>query len=121
MTLHGHMEQWLSRTCLGRIEYRHPAGDLTDSVLAQASHGTHQVGSARMAASAASGVVDRDLRCFGADNLYVASAAVLPTSGQANPTLTVMALGLRLVDHIAQPSRPIRLRADASASISRPS
>ncbi|MCG5029520.1 GMC family oxidoreductase, partial [[Ruminococcus] torques] len=65
------------------------------------SHGTHQIGTARMAATAATGVVDRDLCCFGAKNLHVASAAVLPTSGQANPTLTVMALGMRLVDRLA--------------------
>lgn len=99
--LHTHMEQWLARTGLGRLEYRHPAASRADSVLDQASHGTHQIGTARMAATAATGVVDRDLRCFGAKNLYVASAAVLPTSGQANPTLTVMALGMRLVDRLA--------------------
>lgn len=99
--LHGHMERWLAHTGLGRLDHRHPAADRAAAVLDQASHGTHQIGTARMAANAAAGVVDRDLCCFGAQNLYVASAAVLPTSGQANPTLTVMALGMRLVDRLA--------------------
>jgi choline dehydrogenase-like flavoprotein len=45
------------------------------------------------------------LRAFGADNLYVASSAVLPTSGQANPTLTVMALALRLARRLAEVGR----------------
>ena len=100
--LHDHMERWLASTGLGRLDHRHPAADRTAAVLDQASHGTHQIGTARMAAGAAAGVVDRDLRCFGAQNLYVASAAVLPTSGQANPTLTVMALGMRLVDRLGR-------------------
>jgi choline dehydrogenase-like flavoprotein len=48
-------------------------------VLAQASHGTHQISTARMATSRQDGVVDRDLRVFDADNnLYIASSAVLP-------------------------------------------
>lgn len=100
--LHTEMERWLARTGLGRLEYRPVAGDPIDAVLDQASHGTHQVGTARMAATATTGVVDSTLRCFGSDNLYVASSAVLPTSGQANPTLTVMALGMRLVDQLAR-------------------
>ena len=57
-------------------------------------------------ASAAGGlreaVVDGDLRAFGTANLFVASTAVLPTSGQANPTLTAVELGLRLADAILE-------------------
>jgi GMC oxidoreductase len=62
--------------------------------------GYHHMGTARMAAAAADGVVDRDLRLFGARNLYVAGAAVYPTTGSANPTFTAIALGLRLVEAI---------------------
>jgi choline dehydrogenase-like flavoprotein len=46
------------------------------------------------------GVVDRDNRVFGVDNLYVSGACTFPTSGTANPTLTVVALTLRLADHL---------------------
>ena len=98
--LHEHLGRWLTTTGLGRLEHRHSVANGIGAVLEQASHGTHQIGTARMAASAATGVVDKDLRAFGAENLYIASSAVLPTSGQANPTLTVMALGMRLVDHL---------------------
>ena len=98
---HALLEGWLTKTGLGRIEYRQEVDACVEAVLDQASHGTHQIGTARMASSATTGVVDRELRCFGSDNLYVASSAVLPTSGQANPTLTVMALGMRLAEHLS--------------------
>ena len=47
-----------------------------------------------------SGVVDRDGKVFGVNNLYVAGSAVFPTSSQANPTLTIVAMALRLADHL---------------------
>jgi choline dehydrogenase-like flavoprotein len=55
---------------------------------------------ARMANTPADGVVDRELKVFGVRNLYVAGAAVYPTTGFANPTFTAIALGLRLADAI---------------------
>jgi len=65
----------------------------------------HHMGTTRMAVSAREGVVDRDCRVFGAENLFVVSSSVFPTSGTSNPTLTIVALALRLAD---------RLRATAS-------
>ena len=46
------------------------------------------------------GVVDRDNRVFGVENLYVSGASTFPTSGTSNPTLTVVALTLRLADRL---------------------
>ena len=63
--------------------------------------GGHHIGTTRMAVNPRDGVVDTECRVHGTDNLYIASASVLPTSGQANPTLTVLALSLRLADHLA--------------------
>lgn len=59
----------------------------------------------RMASSAMDGVVDRDLRVLGIANLYLCSTSVFPTSNQANPTLIVVALALRLSHHIAHSLR----------------
>ncbi|MDO9316056.1 MAG: GMC family oxidoreductase [Burkholderiaceae bacterium] len=56
----------------------------------------HHIGTTRMAADPAHGVVDAHCRVHGLRNLHVASASVLPTSSHANPTLTVVALALRL-------------------------
>lgn len=63
--------------------------------------GYHHMGGTRMAASARDGVVDGDLRVWGMPNLYVAGSSVFPTSGHANPTLTIVQLSLRLARHLA--------------------
>jgi len=62
--------------------------------------GKHHCGTTRMSDSPASGVVDSDCKVHGIDNLYVAGSSVFPTIGYANPTLTIVALALRLTDHI---------------------
>jgi len=62
----------------------------------------HQIGTARMGATAETGVVDLDCRVFGLTNVFVAGSSVFPTSGHANPTLMIVALAIRLADHLAQ-------------------
>lgn len=61
----------------------------------------HFIGATRMAASPEHGVVDRDCRVFGSANLHVVGASVFPTGGHANPTLTIVALALRLADYLS--------------------
>lgn len=61
----------------------------------------HWMGGTRMARSAAEGVVDTDLKIHGVRNAYVCSASVYPTSGFANPVHTLLALAIRLADHLA--------------------
>ncbi|MFO0999963.1 MAG: GMC family oxidoreductase [Planctomycetaceae bacterium] len=60
----------------------------------------HQAGGCIMGESAADGVVDRDLRVFGTDNLYVVGASVFRTCSNANTTFTGMAFATRLADHL---------------------
>ncbi|MCB0352836.1 MAG: GMC family oxidoreductase [Bdellovibrionales bacterium] len=62
--------------------------------------GNHHMGTTRMATRPQEGVVDRDCKVFGTDNLYVLGSSVFPTSGAANPTLTILALAMRLADHL---------------------
>ena len=62
--------------------------------------GNHHMGTTRMSDSPANGVVDRNCRVHGIENLYVGGSSVFPTSGIANPTLTIVALALRLAEHI---------------------
>jgi len=65
----------------------------------------HPMGTCRMSRTAATGVVDPDLRVHGIDNLYVCGSAVFPTGGAVNPTLTIAALAHRLGGHLAR-ARP---------------
>ena len=62
--------------------------------------GYHHMGGTRMGDDPSSSVVDADCRLYASPNLYVASSAVFPTSGWANPTVTIMALAKRLGDHL---------------------
>ena len=64
-------------------------------------HGTaHHLGTTRMADSPMHGVVDRDCRVFGVDNLHIAGSSVFPTGGWAFPTFTIVALSLRLAENL---------------------
>ena len=58
------------------------------------------MGGARMAESAEQGVVDSQLKVFGTRNLYVLGAAAFPSGSFANPTLTALALSVRLAEHL---------------------
>jgi choline dehydrogenase-like flavoprotein len=88
----------LERTGAGRLDY--DPEHLTAATRAGGAYGGHHIGAARMSRDPAQGVVDPDGRVHGVANLYLAGAAVLPTSSQANPTLTLLALALRLADRL---------------------
>lgn len=62
--------------------------------------GDHHMGALRMSASPDDGIVDIHSRLHSVDNLYIAGSAVFPSGGYANPTLTIVALALRLADHL---------------------
>jgi choline dehydrogenase-like flavoprotein len=60
----------------------------------------HHIGTTRMHADPTQGVVDADCRVHGIDNLFVAGSSVFPTAGNHCPTFTLIALALRLADHL---------------------
>jgi choline dehydrogenase-like flavoprotein len=62
--------------------------------------GWHHMGTTRMHVNPQKGVVDVNSRIHGMSNLYVAGPSVFPTGGYANPSLTIVALAVRLADHI---------------------
>jgi choline dehydrogenase-like flavoprotein len=64
------------------------------------AYGGHHIGTARMGHNPRTSVVDEQCRVHNLENLHIASAATFPTSSQANPTLTVVALALRLAAHL---------------------
>lgn len=66
--------------------------------------GWHHLGTTRMSENPANGVVDNNCKVHGINNLYVAGSGTFPTSGVANPTLTLLAMSLRLSDHLKSTS-----------------
>jgi choline dehydrogenase-like flavoprotein len=62
--------------------------------------GCHHMGTTRMSDSPRTGVVDKNCKVFGVSNLYIAGSSVFSTGGAVNPTYKIVALGLRLADHI---------------------
>jgi choline dehydrogenase-like flavoprotein len=60
----------------------------------------HHIGTTRMGSDPKKSVVDRDCRVHVMENLYIAGSSVFPTASCANPSLTVVALALRLADHL---------------------
>ena len=72
-----------------------------DRLYQRPTGGGHIMGTTRMGTSRSTSVVDRDCRVHGYRNLFVAGSSVFPTGGYANPTLTIVALSLRLADTLA--------------------
>lgn len=62
----------------------------------------HPTGTTRMSDDPGSGVVDADCRVHGVDGLYVAGTSVFPTGGHCNPTQMIVALAVRLADHLKE-------------------
>jgi choline dehydrogenase-like flavoprotein len=60
----------------------------------------HQMGTTRMHSDKRQGVVDQNCRVHGLANFFIAGSSVFPTGGRVNPTLTIVALAIRLGDHL---------------------
>lgn len=85
----------------GRLRVRIPMDELQDVFY----QGFHHMGTTRMHVDPKRGVVDPDGRVHGIANLYVAGSSLFPTCGAANPTYTIVALAIRMADHLQQDLR----------------
>lgn len=116
-TAAGLIGQSLASDFHGRFE---PAGWLRDPATPLPLHGTaHHLGTTRMSDSPAGGVVDRQCRVHGIDNLFVAGSSVFPTGGWSFPTLTIVALALRLGEELRNrlPTMPMVEAHEPAASV----
>lgn len=73
-----------------------------EALLKVMSKGYHHMGTTRMHDDPEQGVVNSQCRVHGVGNLFIAGSSVFPTSGAANPTFTIVALALRLGDHLKE-------------------
>jgi aryl-alcohol dehydrogenase-like predicted oxidoreductase/choline dehydrogenase-like flavoprotein len=83
-------------------------------VISMCGDSNHHMGGARMAASGRVGIVDTNLKLHGINNGYLCTSAVFPTVGFSNPTHTLLALAVRLGDHLAESCR------EGGVSLARP-
>jgi choline dehydrogenase-like flavoprotein len=100
--MHELLGQELGRAGIGRLQMLHaePGEDPREHVASSA----HHMGTTRMHVDPRKGVVDANCRLHGIENLYVAGSSVFPTCGQSAATFTIVALALRLADHLKQRS-----------------
>lgn len=90
-----------------------PVGEAVGSRPRRFNSPHHFLGTTRMHDNPRNGVVDADCRVHDVPNLFIAGSSVFPTGGFANPTLTIVALTLRLAIHLQSElqSRP-QIQAD---------
>ena len=90
----------LHKEILGKLGAVSLQDETLDLKLAPAGGVAHEAGSLRMSDAPETGVVDKDLRFHRHENLWACDLSVLPASPAANPSLTLIALAIRLADHL---------------------
>ncbi len=84
----------------GRIEYRKEAAIDSGDPFRGFRDAAHPSGATRMSTDPRTGVVDRNLKVHTAKNLYVCGSSVFPTNSHISPTYTIVALAVRLAEHL---------------------
>jgi choline dehydrogenase-like flavoprotein len=92
--------EWLASRGMGRVRLEPWLADDADFPVEDEQVGNHHMGGTRMSDDPRRGVVDRDCRVHGLQNLYVCGASVFPSAGHANPTLTIVQISLRLAGYL---------------------
>lgn len=77
----------------------------------------HHMGTTRMHDSPRHGVVDRNCQVHGIANLYIAGSSVFPTSSSNHPTMTLVALALRLSDRLVAERQKIASSAEVMTDV----
>lgn len=90
----------LQASGVGTLDYR--ADEVEREMTRYGAYGGHHIGTTRMGVDPLHSVVDPDCRVHETRNLYIAGSSVFPTSSQANPTLTIVAMALRLAAHLSR-------------------
>jgi len=88
----------LDRAGLGRLMITLDDNDTTWPLSLTGGH--HHMGTTRMHVDPKRGVANENCQVHGISNLFIAGSSLFPTSGCANPTLTIVALAVRLADHM---------------------
>lgn len=90
----------MGKSGLGRVIVDLPRSD--KALYEKIKGDWHHMGTTRMHESPEKGVVDANCKVHGISNLYVAGSSVFPTGGHSVPTFTIIALAIRLADHLKE-------------------
>ena len=82
------------------------------------NYASHQIGTHRMGTDPRASVVDANLVSHDVPNLYLVGSGCFVTASASPPTLTIVALAIRLAEHLAARLRPASQREPAAVSIS---
>ncbi|MDF1629947.1 MAG: GMC oxidoreductase [Alcanivoracaceae bacterium] len=91
----------LSAADAGRVQINVNGKDRDSLMEGMDEYGFHHMGTTRMHENRRHGVVNSDCRSHDISNLYIGGSSVFPTFGYAQPTLTIVALALRIAEHLA--------------------
>jgi len=97
------LKEYLKEQNIGDVEIYPEIKEGNPSVLTTFRDTNHQCGGMMMSSSEKDGVVDSDCKVWGTDNVWVAGAAVFPSSGHANSTLTALAIAERTIQNSFTP------------------
>jgi choline dehydrogenase-like flavoprotein len=97
---HEIIAQEIGRAGLGRVRMSPRSDQKFESFWDGVIVSHHHCGTTRMHVDPKKGVVDDTCRVHGISNLFVGGSSVFPTNSHANPTLTIVALAVRLADHV---------------------
>ncbi|MGB4842851.1 MAG: GMC family oxidoreductase [Ferruginibacter sp.] len=107
LTINKLLGQQVGAAGIGRVKLYDFLLDGDEQLPDYTSGGWHHLGTTRMSDNPKEGVVDANCKVHGIDNLYVAGASCYPTGGAVNPTLTVVAISLRLANYLKEKVRAI--------------
>ncbi len=107
LTLNKLLGQQLGAAGLGRVKLADYLLDNDEQLPDYTSGGWHHIGTTRMSDNPKTGVVDANCKVHGIDNFYIAGASCYPTGGAVNPTLTCVAISLRLSDYLKKQIKPV--------------
>jgi choline dehydrogenase-like flavoprotein len=101
LQLHRLIKERLRQSATGELLYKEDALEEAVRCHLRSFHSAaHHIGTTRMSSDPIDGVVDKNCRVHGTENVFIAGCSVFPTSGHANPTLPLIALAFRLADHL---------------------
>ncbi len=103
LTINTLLGEQVGKAGIGRVKLNDWLVDKKEEQLPDfTSGGWHHLGTTRMSSDPKKGVVDANCKIHGISNMFVAGASCYPTGGAVNPTLTCVAISLRLADHVKE-------------------